>query len=187
MNKDYIKAPQGAKNSFSKGLITVDLGELHGITSNEIYEYLITKCIDYGFCSLKHRNAPNCIFCVKDHIGTFLDMQNSQRKSSVSSMGDMQGIDKANRAKKEANESRIHIVICSPATNDMVYKHHRTVWLEERPSENKISLFYYLLNREGTLPIGNKSTAKEMKSKAEDQIESAVRKAKEDYNRDRLW
>lgn len=150
--KNFNRAPQGAKNSYFKGLLTIDLGDMRGITPNEIVEYLISKCEDYGFVSLRRRNHRNLFFSITDpHL--------SPRSSTIP------------RApfnfEKSKGTSPTRIVLCSPATEDQTFKKHRVTRLDERGSDNKISIFYYILNVVDKSDTATTITQKEMKLHAQ--------------------
>ena len=173
--QNFNRAPQGAKNSYFKGLLTIDLGDMRGITPHEIYEYLISKCEDYGFFSLRGRNHPNLFFSKTDPGRTHVSPRNSFIPKVI------------NFEKKSKGESPVRIVLCSPATEEQTFKKHRIRQLDERGSDNKISIFYYILNVVDKSDTRPAITQKEMKLHAQQSLERSVRLAQEHYNRDRLW
>ena len=145
--RNFSRPPQGARNLFFKGLLTIDLGDLQSITPREIFEYLLTKCQDYGFLDLKHRNLQNLFFHTKDYSGTIPLASDISRKSSIASLNEARTL--RPRTHSDLGDHPKRILLCTQASDVSVYKHHRTLKLEDRASENKLSLFFFLLNDEG--------------------------------------
>ena len=78
-------------------------------------------------------------------------------------------------------------MLCSLATEEQTFKKFRTAKLDERGNENRISIFYYILNVVDSVETKSKITQKEMKLVAEQSLEQSIRRAQEHYNRDCLW
>ena len=172
INRLSPKSPPGASNSLYVGILCIDLGELNGVSVEEIYKYFLLNSDEYNFQSYPYKGETEAVYTVtnpSEDISSSELLKNSISTEDIKFLNSLRGV-----------------VYTKVQHNEKSHRTRPVVSLESTQTENKLRIAYYIINYEKQRK-GPKETIKAIKSKAEEDVVEAIRKSKGHYRRDRLW
>ncbi|CAG9325984.1 unnamed protein product [Blepharisma stoltei] len=199
IGKLYYSKPPSANNWQHTGMMSIDLGELNGITIKEIYHYFTLNCDEYGFTAFTAGSTPWPVYKVFNLSGEELAI-NQENGSNNASILELSPSSSVRRISNFSSDGAIPtpppelkyatslraIIYTLIDTNDSS-RPRPVLRLEDSETIYKLRIRYYILNFEKTKKGGPKDTLKQIKTKAEEFILEAIKKSKSHFRRDQLW
>lgn len=180
------------------GMMTIDLGDLNGITIEEIFHYFTLNSDEYGFTAFASGNPHTVIYKVLSLSGEDISVnnENTTNNNSVLELSPVSSIRRISSYSlenvpsppneiKKANSLRAFIYTLIDSSDTI--RPRPIVKLDEGESINKMRIRYHILNYEKNKKSGPKDTIKQIRARAEENLIDSIRKSKSHFKRDQLW